>query len=324
MNKKIFLENYAVGIPPMKKVLVTGANSMIGRPVCRLLRERNYEVHGLTHEECDLLDVQLTKNIFNNIKPDGVIHLATYSGNLQFNSKYPADTFYKTSQIALNVLQSTLECGAKDVLSIMSSCAIADIGKDELKETDLWAGMPNHSIESHGFAKRMLDAFSRQLYTQHGLRAKTCILTNCYGPYDSFSIEKTKVVGALIKRFTLAKQEQSENVLCWGSGRPLRELMYAPDAAEAIIQCFENYHNYSLPLNIGSDQEVSIKDLSQMIASMCGYEGEILWDLTKTDGQLRKKLDTSRMKSFINMEMTSLLSGLAQTISWYKQMNGLS
>ncbi len=319
MNKRIFLECHAVGIPRMKKVIVTGAASMIGRPVVRILRERGYDVLGLTHGMCDLLKWQETINRFNNFKPDSVIHLATYSGNLQFNMKYPADTFHMTTQIGLNVLQATLECGAKDVLSIMSSCAVADRGEDVLKEADLWNGRPNKSIESHGFAKRMLDAFSHQLYLQHGLKAKTCILTNCYGPFDSFSIEKTKVVGALIKRFTLAAQDNAENVLCWGSGKPLRELMYSPDAAECIIQCLEKYDNFDLPLNIGSDQEVSIKELSEIIAGLCDYKGEILWDLTKTDGQLRKKLETSRMKEYITHEMTPLASGLLQTINWYRQ-----
>lgn len=303
----------------MKKIIVTGSNSMIGRPVCRLLKERGYDVFALNHKNCDLLDSRLTLNTFNNIKADGLIHLATYSGNIQFNQKYPSDTFFNTSMIALNTLKAAQESGIQDILSIMSSCAIADLGKEELQETDLHKGMPNYTVESHGFAKRNLDAFSRQLFTQYGIKAKTCILTNCYGPYDSFSIEKTKVVGALIKRFTLAKQEESNSVLCWGSGKPLRELMYAPDAAEAIIQCFEVYNNYSTPLNLGSGQEVSIKELSEIIASLCGYEGEIVWDLTKADGQLRKKLDTSRMNGYIRMEMTPLLSGLAQTINWYKQ-----
>lgn len=300
-----------------KKVLVTGSTSMIGRPVCRILRERGYEVVGSTHKECNLLDWRETINHFNHVKPDIVVHLAAYSGNLQFNLKYPSDTFYNTSLIGLHTLNAARECGAKDILSILSSCSIADLDQEELKETDLWAGLPNKSVESHGFAKRMLHVFSRQLYKQHAMRAKTCILTNSFGPYDSFSIEKTKVVGALIKRFTQAKKDNAENVLCWGSGKVLREFIYAPDAAECIVQCLEKYDNYEIPLNIGSDQEISIKELSETIAYLVGYKGEILWDLTQPDGQLRKKLDTGRMKQYIKHEMTPLISGLAQTISWY-------
>lgn len=303
----------------MKKIIVTGSASMIGRPVVRILRERGYEVFELRHDNCDLLDTQLTCNIFKNVAPNGVIHLAAYSGNVQFNINYPADTFWRTTQIGLNVLKASQLAGVHKTLSIMSSCAIADRGEEVLSENDLWNGLPNKSIESHGFAKRVLDAYSRQLASQYGMIATTCILTNAFGPYDSFSIEKTKVVGALIKRFINAKQEESTDVLCWGSGKALRELIYAPDAAECIVQCYENYHETKLPLNIGSDQEVSIKELSAMIAGLVGYEGEILWDLTKTDGQLRKKLNTERMKQYIKYEMTPLASGLAQTIAWYKQ-----
>lgn len=301
----------------IKKIIVTGSASMIGRPVCRILRERGYDVFEVTHDMCDLMDTQLTKNIFANVKPDGVIHLATYSGNIQFNTKYPSDTFYRTTQIGLNVLEAARLAGVHKTLSVMSSCAIADKGEDVLKESDLWEGMPNKSIESHGFAKRMLHAFSRQLSQQYGMIATTCILTNCYGPFDSFSIEKTKVVGGLIKRFSQATIDNAENVLCWGSGKPLRELMYAPDAAECIIQCFENYNSVDLPLNIGSDQEISIKELAELIASFCNFKGEIIWDVTKSDGQMRKKLDTSRMKDYIKHQMTPLPSGLRQTMYWY-------
>jgi GDP-L-fucose synthase len=302
-----------------KSVLVTGANSMIGENVCKALAKRKVKLFKTIHNQVDLLSKEATYNWFNHASPEYVIHLATYSGNVQFNQKYPADTFYNTTQIGLNVLKACQDYQVKKVVSIISSCAIADLGDKILEESDLWKGLPNYSIESHGFAKRMLDAYSRQLSKQYDIDAVTCILNNSYGPGDSLDLNKCKVVGSLIKRFVDAHRNKLDEVVCWGSGRPLREFIYCKDAGEAIVQTLERYNDPMLPLNITSDEEVSIRELTEMIVELTGYTGKVTWDTTKTDGQLRKKLSSVRMHGYLDFPITPIKEALKETIEWYEQ-----
>jgi GDP-L-fucose synthase len=300
-----------------KRVLVTGSDSMLGAATRFALMDRGAIVCSCSHKHVDLLDFDRTYTYFYHSKPDYIIHLATYSGNISFNKKYPADTFYKTAQIGLNVLTAAKELKVQKVVSILSSCAIADQGKDELYESDLWKGQPNSSIESHGFAKRNLDAYSRQLYHQHGLNYVCCILNNSFGPKDHFDLEKTKVVGALIKRFVDAKKANLPNVECWGTGSPLREFIYSYDAGEGIVQVLEKYNDSLEPINITADNEISIKDLTELIVDIVGYKGEVTWDITKGDGQMRKKLNTDKMNQYIKINYTPMRQALEHTIKWY-------
>jgi GDP-L-fucose synthase len=302
-----------------KRVLVTGSKSMIGTQVRFHLMYQGASVCSCDHSWIDLLDFNRTKEVFTHSKPDYVIHLATYSGNIQFNQKYPADTFFRTTQMGLNVLRASQELGIKKVVSILSSCAIADCGKEELSESDLWMGKPNASIECHGFAKRNLDAYSRQISRQYGLEYVCCIVNNSYGPKDSFSIEKTKVIGALIKKFVDAQKQNLDEVVCWGTGKPLREFIYCNDAGDGIVQVLEKYDDVNEPINITSGQEISIKDLTIMIADIVGYKGAIKWDVSKGDGQMRKKLNMDKMNKYINIKFTPLRQGLEKTIQWYKE-----
>lgn len=302
------------------RVLVTGARSMIGTATKFALTSRpSCVICSVDHSWCDLLDFKKTLEVFENSKPDYVIHLATYSGNIQFNQKYPADTYYRTTQIGLNVLEACRQVNVKKVVSILSSCAIADIGDRLLREEDLWNGLPNPSIECHGLAKRNLHAFSRQLYKQYGMTAVCCIVNNSYGPKDSFDPDKTKVIGAMIKKFVDAKREKLPEVVCWGTGAPLREFIYCYDAGEAIVQVLEKYNDSISPINIGNKYEVSIKELAELIAELVEYEGKIVWDVSKGDGQMRKKLDLTKMDQYINLNYTTIRQGLKETIAWYRR-----
>lgn len=302
-----------------KRVLVTGSDSMIGSKVRFHLLYQGATVCACPHEWIDLMDFGKTLEYFQHSKPDYVIHLATHSGNIQFNQKYPADTFYRTTQIGLNVLTAAKDVGVKKVVSILSSCAIADCGKEELSESDLWIGKPNASIECHGFAKRNLDAYSRQLSKQYGLNYVCCIVNNSYGPKDNFTLEKTKVIGALIKKFVDAYDQNLNEVVCWGTGTPLREFIYCHDAGDGIVQVLEKYDDINEPINITSGQEISIKDLTIMIADIIGYKGKITWDTSKGDGQMRKKLNMDKMNKYLNIKFTPLRVGLEATIKWYRE-----
>ena len=187
------------------KVLVTGASSMIGRAAIKSLEARQAEVVPIFHDECDLLDFYQTLYEFENHKPDYCVHLAGYNGNIGFNKLYPADIFYNTTIMGLNVLKACSLVKVKKVVSTLASCAYRSTN-EELKEDDFWYGLPDESVEAHGLSKKTVHAFSKQIYKQHGTVAVCTIFNTAYGPHDSFDIHKTKVVGALIKKFVDAVQ----------------------------------------------------------------------------------------------------------------------
>ncbi len=293
---------------------------MISRALIPLL-EKNNEIIIKSKQEWNLLNSTDAYYALFNKNIDYVIHLATYSGNLQFNQKYPADTFLNTTRMGLNILEACAKHAVKKVLSILSSCAVADKGNEELKEEDLHKGPPNPSIESHGYAKRILDIYSRQLNKQYGLNAVCAIVNNSFGPYDSFSPEKTKVIGAMIKRFLDAKEKKLAYVECWGSGVARREFVYCKDVARLLVLALEKYEDNNMPINIGSPYEITIKELAETTANLVGYNGEIRWLIEKGDGQLRKKLNLDRMNNLLldnkPFEYVPFRIALAETIEWY-------
>lgn len=298
-----------------KTVLVTGGRSMIGRYVCKDLVQMGAIVHNAPHEEVDWLSLADSRYYFDQCKPEYVIHLAGWNGGIEWNRTYPADIFYKNTQMGLNVLNCCVEYSVEKIISVLASCAYPGSTDEELKEEDLWNGLPHDSVECHGLAKRTLHAYSKQIQKQYGIPAICCILTNCYGPHDSYHPQKTKVVGALIRKFVEAKQQNLPKVFCWGTGEPLREFMYAEDAGKAINNVLL-YYNELDPINIGSGQEISIRELAETIAYIVGYKGKIIWE-SSGGGQKRKRLNLDRYYSTIKYPITPLKTGLLRTIMWY-------
>jgi nucleoside-diphosphate-sugar epimerase len=303
-----------------KKVIVTGAASMIGKSVTKKLEERGAIVHKVLHAECDLLDYNQTIKVFEDFNPDYCIHAAGYNGNINFNKLYPSDIFYNTTVMGVNTLKACAETGVEKVVSVLASCAYRSTN-DSLREGDFNEGLPDKSVEAHGLSKKALYYYSKQIHKQYGTVAVCTIFNTAYGPHDSFNVNKTKVVGGLIKKFTDAAKNKEPRVTCWGTGKPRRELIYCEDAAEGVIQALEKYTVVDYPINIGYNKDISIKELAELIASIVEFEGEIYWDLDKPDGQFKKILDSSRMKECnINIENpVSLEAGLRKTIQWYKE-----
>lgn len=334
-----------------QKVLLTGANSMIGRQVITKLLQRGAEpycVFGPSFQgRLSKGDEELLNQVhwrighlqveqfypFRFTAPDAVemqhvnmreldycIHLAGYNGGIEFNRKYPRDIYRLTTLMAINTLDIALLLNVKKCVSVVASCSHPDQGDAFLEEKNLWNGKSNDSVECHGLAKRTLDAYSRQIFKQFNVPFVTATLTNCYGPGDRFDEERGKVVSGLIRKFYEAKQKDLPFVECWGTGKPLREFMYCADAAEGIIQTLEKYDDPMMTLNLGSDIEVSIKELVELISSEVGYTGEIRWLTEKGDGQLRKKLDTTRMRSYVKIDpFVSIEDGIHKTVEWYKE-----
>ena len=302
------------------KVLVTGASSMVGRAVVEKLKQRKATVVEVLHENCDLLDYYQTIELFKEERPDYCVHAAGYNGNIKFNKLYPADIFYNTTIMGLNVLKACALTQVKKVVSPLSSCAYRSTD-EYLKENDFNNGMPDETVEAHGLSKKALFYFSRQVCKQYDIMAVCTIFNTVYGPYDSYDIEKTKVTGGLIKKFVDAVNNEDQIVECWGTGSPRRELIYCADAAEGLIQTLEKYDNIKLPINIGYNEDISIRELANLISDVSNFKGETYWDTNRPDGQYRKILDSSRMKKY-GIEIknkTPLREGLTKTMEWYKK-----
>tara|TARA_R100000008_G_scaffold82393_1_gene66646 strand:- start:2272 stop:3225 length:954 start_codon:yes stop_codon:yes gene_type:complete len=299
------------------KVLVTGGEGFLGTAVCKVLKDRGAEPLILKHSEMDLLNLYHLIGWMQTEKPDYCIHCAGYNGGIEFNRMYPADILYANTVMGLNLYHACEYANVKKTVSIMTSCAYPDTGMEVLSEETFWNGLPNKTIRGHGIAKRILQAAAEAYNDQYDMNACTVCVTNLYGPNDTFDLVRTKVVGALIRKFVEAKIDEEDEVECWGTGSPKREFMYVYDAAEAIVQALEKYEDNTTPLNIGTGSDISIKELVEYIVGSVKYTGGVLWNTDKPDGQLKKLLDTKRMKDYITIDPISVKEGIEKTVQWY-------
>lgn len=308
----------------MSKLLITGADSMIGRHIMGRPEIKNYQVVGIRKCDYDLTDQNQTNIMFMHHRPNYVIHLAGYNGGIEFNRRFGDTIYERTVRMAINVLSCVREYEITKCLSVLASCSYPNSASDiPMVETDLWNGAPNPSVECHGSAKRVLDVYSRLICATGKTIANTAIMNNSFGPYDRFDPLRGKVVSALIRRFVEAAETNAEKVICWGTGSPLREFVYADDAAGMLLQVMENYHEWE-PINVSSGDEISIRELTEIIVELTGYKGNVEWDTTKSDGQMRKALDLTKMKKFVNIPTTDMRYALSETINWYKNNKELA
>lgn len=305
----------------MKTILITGGTSMIGRAIQEVINKDLYKVIAPSKEELNLLSLEQTQAYFRNYLPHEVIHLAGINGGINYNKLYPATIYYNTVQMGLNVLKCSQDYGCGKVVSLLASCSYPDGQSDkELEESTLHLGPPNSSVECHGMAKRTLEIYSRQLRNEFQINAISLVMNNSFGPYDRFDPQRSKVVGGLIKRFVEAKKND-EAITCWGDGSPLREFVYSKDAARLILLALEKYNELT-PLNIGSPTEISIRTVAQTIAKELDYQKPIFWDISKPNGQMRKKLDLTKMNSLLlneQFEYTSFPIAIRETLNWYME-----
>ncbi len=307
-----------------KRILITGGESMLGRAIGKRLTEMDALVFPVRHKDVDLLNYYDVQRLFRDIKPTYTIHCAGWNGNISFNKQYPSDIYFQTMQLGLNVLKAGIATGVKKVVSLISSCAYPDLGNQSLKETDFWNGEPNRSVDAHGFAKRGILEFGRQITKQYQIPCVGMCVNTCYGEYDNFSVEKTKVVGGLIKKFSDAKKNGDPYVECWGTGKAKREFIFAEDVGRYLPLVLQDYDDSEYPINVGSGKEYEIRELAKLVKEVVGYEGDIKWDATKPDGQMSKLLDNTCMKALWgDLQFTDLDSGISSTVEWYNSNFGV-
>jgi GDP-L-fucose synthase len=318
------------------RVLVTGGNGFLGRHVCAALKAAGATVvipqPRPEPNWLDLTNGKMLEMAFGNCGPDYVFHLAGYNGGIQFNADYPADIFVFNTTMAMNVLEACKTFKVKKVVSVVASCAYPEwewchykdhgyrkYWRDVMFEDDFLDGPPHDSVACHGYAKRNLQLASRFYRQQYGLAAVCACPTTLYGPGDSYDPARTKVMGAMVKRFCDAADSGEQEVTCWGTGKPMREFLYVEDAAKLLVQVLEHYDDSTLPLNLGTGQELTVKDVAETVARGVEFSGRIGWDASKPDGQSRKRLDLTRMKSILpGVAVTPIDEGIRQTAADYR------
>ena len=303
-----------------KRICVTGGAGFLGSFVLEALKQRGAtDIFVPYIEEYDLVDPQDIHRMLDVSRPDIIIHLAALAGGIGANRARPADFFYVNLMMGVQLMHEAWKRRVGKFVAIGTVCAYPKFTPVPFREDNLWEGYPEETNAPYGLAKKMLLVQAQAYREQFGFNAIYLLPVNLYGPRDNFNLETSHVIPALVRKCIEAQEHGDKEVVLWGDGSPTREFLYAGDAADGILTATE-FYNASDPVNIGSGQEISIKDLAEMISRLTDFEGKLVWDTTKPNGQPRRGLDTSRAFEYFEWQAhTPFEEGLRQTITWYRQ-----
>ena len=301
-----------------KKFLLTGGAGFVGSYIVEKLINKGVKNQNIRIPRSKNHDLRTWENCKEVVKDiDIVIHLAARVGGIGFNMKYPADLFYDNAIMGIQLLEASRLAGVKKFIGLGTVCSYPKFTPVPFKEDDLWNGFPEETNSPYGIAKKILLVQQQAYRAQYGFDSIYLIPVNLYGPRDHFDPEDSHVIPALILKFSEAKRNNKGKVTVWGTGRVSREFLYVEDAAQAILDATENY-NKPEPVNIGTSEEIMIKDLVDLIKDLVGYKGNIVWDSEKPDGQPKRKLDVSKAEQQFGFKSTiNLKQGLQKTITWF-------
>jgi GDP-L-fucose synthase len=270
-------------------------------------------------KEFDLVQPEAVRKMLSEAQPDLVLHLAANVGGIGANRARPAEFFHDNLLMGVQMLHESWKAGVKKFVAVGTVCAYPKFTPVPFREQDLWNGYPEETNAPYGLAKKMLLVQAQAYRAQYGFNAIHLIPVNLYGPRDNFDLATSHVIPALIRKCLEAQRAGENTVVVWGDGTPTREFLFAEDAAEAILLAAERYDSPE-PVNLGSGQEISIRDLAREIARLVGFEGRIVWDSTRPNGQPRRALDVTRAREeFGFVAKTSLEDGLRRTVEWYRK-----
>jgi len=309
-----------------KRICVTGGAGFLGRFICDKLRDR-----GVTDENIFIprrKDYDLTREadvvrLYKDANPQIVIHLAAEVGGIGANRDHPGRFFFANMAMGLLLIEHGRAHGLSKFVQTGTVCAYPKFTPVPFKETELWNGYPEETNAPYGVAKKalfvMLDGYKRE----YGLNSAVVVPVNLYGPHDNFDPHASHVIPALIRKCIEARDSGAATISCWGTGSASREFLYVEDAAEAIVTATEKLDTPD-PINLGTNMEITIKDLVELIAKLCKFTGKIEWDPTKPDGQPRRCLDTSKAKQAMGWQaQVGFKEGLKRTIEWFEQQDEL-
>lgn len=303
-----------------KRVVVTGGAGFLGSFVVEKLQERGCrEIIVPRSREYDLRNRDAIVKLYEVARPHIVIHLAAVVGGIGANRRNPGRFFYDNAIMGIQLMEYARQFGVEKFVAIGTVCSYPKVTPVPFKEDDLWNGYPEETNAPYGLAKKMMLVQAQAYRAQYGFNAIYLIPVNLYGPRDNFDLETSHVIPAIIRKCVEAKESGRDEIVLWGDGSPTREFLYVEDAAEGIILATERY-NGEFPINLGTGEEISIRDLAALIARETCFKGRFVWDTTKPNGQPRRCLDTTRAKELFGFQAKyRLREGIAKTVVWFEE-----
>jgi GDP-L-fucose synthase len=307
-------------VTPLDRILVTGGAGFLGGFVVQKLRARGFgEIIVPRKRDYDLTRETDVERLYAAHKPTVVMHLAAEVGGIGANRDNPGRFFFANAAMGLHLIEGARKHDVKKFVQVGTICAYPKFTPVPFKESDLWTGYPEETNAPYGIAKKSLLAMCQAYRQQYGLNAIYLLPVNLYGPNDNFDLHTSHVIPALIRKCVEARDREEKKIIAWGTGSASREFLYVEDCAEGLVLSLERYDSPE-PMNLGSGREISVKDLTHLIARLAKFEGEIVWDASKPDGQPRRCLDVTRAREAIGFVAgTSLETGLARTIEWFEK-----
>ena len=301
-----------------RRVVVTGGAGFLGSHVVERLVQRGCrEIVVPRSRECDLRDRDAIIRLYRESRPQLVIHLAAIVGGIGANRASPGKFFYDNAVMGIDLLEYARQFGVEKFVGVGTVCAYPKSTPVPFRESDLWNGYPEETNAPYGLAKKMMLVQAQAYRQQYGFNAIYLLPVNLYGPRDNFDLETGHVIPSLIRKCVEAKAQRAGHITLWGDGSPTREFLFVEDAAEAILLAAERYDGPE-PVNLGSGEEITIRELAELIAAEVGFQGGIEWDTSKPNGQPRRCLEVTRAKELFGFQATqSFRAGLARTIAWF-------
>lgn len=305
-----------------KVIMVTGGTGLVGKAIEFIAngeeKKPDEEWHFLSTKDGDLSDRAATEAIFNRIKPTHVIHLAAMVGGLFRNLKYNLDFYRINTLINDNVLNISYKTGVKKVVSCLSTCIFPDKTTYPIDETMVHNGPPHDSNFGYSYSKRMIDVQNRAYNKQHGCQFTSVVPTNVYGPYDNFNLEDGHVLPGLIHKIFMAKKNNTPFTV-WGTGSPRRQFIYSRDLARLMIWVLRNYNEIDpIILSVGEEDEVSIKEAAETVVKAMDFQGEVLYDTTKSDGQFKKTASNAKLRKYLpDFKFTPFDQAVKESCDWF-------
>ncbi|MBI3314514.1 MAG: GDP-L-fucose synthase [Candidatus Omnitrophica bacterium] len=306
-----------------KKVVITGGAGFLGKFLVREIKQRGCRsIFVPRSHEYDLRKISAIRRLLKQADPDIIIHAAAVVGGIGANRENPGKFFYDNLMMGVQLIEQARLFQVPKLVAIGTICAYPKFCPVPFKEDSIWDGYPEETNAAYGLAKKMLLVQSQAYRQQYGFNSIYLSPVNLYGPGDNFSLTTSHVIPALIRKCVEAKQNGAPSITVWGTGKPTREFLYVEDAARGIVLAAEKYNKIA-SVNIGTGQEISIKDLAVLIMKLTGFKGRVIWDASKPDGQPRRHLDVSHaQKEFGFKAKVGLQEGLKKTIQWYVKNHG--